>query len=337
MSVEALARRELCPANALIAWAKTPASRGYAATLALNSSSARPSAAASRPWPPSRSSCSSRSCLEPAQPLHRRGHRGSAWAAGGGRLGRRRGVLLGRQGNVDPQLARPRLVDDWLAVLGDDHLAEDVLVRPGRGRRVHLERERDLLGVLGQLQFRGRHLRRQADESGCASPANGLVAAGLTNICVSLPCSTAPRSMFRLSTAGRSRCRESGGHPDRPAGDGRVPHHRVLPLPHRGPAVRVERNSTSFCPSGMTTDEAHRRPAGCCRSFRFREPRRAAFDEMRHFFERQFDPARNRLALSAFSSFVPLRRQRARLRRPRVQGRPASTQHHDRRNRHPSN
>src|SRR5205814_10671732 len=35
-----------------------------------------------------------------------------------------------------------------------------------------------------------------------ASPANGLATAGLTNICVSLPCSTAPRSMFRLRYGG---------------------------------------------------------------------------------------------------------------------------------------
>ena len=47
--------------------------------------------------------------------------------------------------------------------------------------------------------------------------------------------------------------------------------------------------------------------------FSFQGAAPAAFDEMRHFFERLFTTAEMRLALFAFPSLVPLRRERARL------------------------
>src|SRR3954471_5102434 len=96
-----------------------------------------------------------------------------------------------------------------------------------------------------------------------ASPANGLVTAGLTNIWVSLPCSTAPRSMLRLRYGGAismvARWLDTQTGPlAMPA----FPMTAYFHLRTGAPPLALSGNSTSFCPSGMTTDDADPTPGG---------------------------------------------------------------------------
>src|SRR4051812_24547851 len=99
-----------------------------------------------------------------------------------------------------------------------------------------------------------------------ASPANGLVTAGLTNIWVSLPCSTAPRSMLRDKYGGAI-SREAGWLAPQP-GPLAMPAFPIpayFPFRTGAPPFALSGNRTSFCPSGMMTDDAEPTPGGLYR------------------------------------------------------------------------